>query len=130
MHRAVKRATAGALVFCTSAAVLVLEILAARLLAPYVGVSLETYTGIIGTILAAIALGAWLGGQLADRIDPRVLLGPTLILGGGLALAIVPIVRLVGGLLTRRRDRSPSCCWRSSASSRRPRCCPRSRPPW
>ena len=86
--------------FGTSAAVLVLEILAARLLAPYVGDSLETYTGIIGTILAAIAVGAWVGGQLADRIDPRVLLGPTLILGGGLALAIVPIVRLVGGMLT------------------------------
>ncbi len=90
--------TAGTLVFLTSAAVLVLEILAARLLAPYVGVSLETYTGIIGTILAAIALGAWLGGRLADRVDPRVLLGPELVLGGGLALAIVPIVRLVGSL--------------------------------
>ena len=60
-----------ALVFGTSAAVLVLEILASRLLAPYVGVSLETYTGIIGTILAGIAVGAWAGGVLADRVDPR-----------------------------------------------------------
>ena len=41
-----------ALVVGTSAAILVLEILAGRLLAPYVGVSLETYTGIIGTVLA------------------------------------------------------------------------------
>ena len=89
---------AGALVFVTSAAVLVLEILAARLLAPYVGVTLETYTGIIGTILAAIALGTWIGGRLADRIDPRSLLGPILFLGGALSLAIVPIVRLVGAL--------------------------------
>ena len=56
---------------------LVLEILAARLLAPYVGVTLETYTGIIGTILAAIALGTWVGGRLADRRNPRTLLGPT-----------------------------------------------------
>ena len=46
------------MVFATSAAVLVLEILAGRLMAPYVGVSLETFTGIIGTILAGIALGA------------------------------------------------------------------------
>ena len=59
-----------ALVFGTSAAVLVLEILASRLLAPYVGVSLETYTGIIGTILAGIAVGAWAGGVLADRVEP------------------------------------------------------------
>ena len=89
---------AGALVFITSAAVLVLEILAARLLAPYVGVTLETYTGIIGTILAAIALGTWLGGRLADRRNPRTLLGPILLLGGALSLGIVPIVRLVGSL--------------------------------
>jgi MFS family permease len=89
---------AGALVFVTSAAVLVLEILAARLLAPYVGVTLETYTGIIGTILAAIALGTWLGGRLADRRNPRTLLGPILVLGGVLSLGIVPIVRLVGSL--------------------------------
>lgn len=89
---------AGALVFGSSASVLVMEILAARLLAPYVGVTLETYTGIIGTILAAIAVGTWLGGRLADRRDPRTLLGPTLILGGALALLIVPIVRAVGEL--------------------------------
>ncbi len=89
---------AGALVFVTSAAVLVLEIVAARLLAPYVGVTLETYTAIIGTILAAISLGTWVGGRLADRIDPRVMLGPILILGGALSLGIVPIVRLVGAL--------------------------------
>jgi len=89
---------AGALVFVTSASVLVLEILAARLLAPYVGVTLETYTGIIGTILAAIAIGTWVGGRLADRRDPRGLLGPILILGGTLSLGIVPIVRLIGSL--------------------------------
>ncbi len=89
---------AGALVFVTSAAVLVLEIVAARLLAPYVGVTLETYTAIIGTILAAISLGTWIGGRLADRLDPRTLLGPILILGGALSLCIVPIVRLVGAL--------------------------------
>ena len=75
-----------------------MEILAARLLAPYVGVTLQTYTGIIGTILAAIAVGAWAGGRLADRKDPRVLLGPILLLGGTLSLLVVPIVRLVGSL--------------------------------
>ena len=32
-------------VFGTSAAVLVLEIIADRLMAPYVGISLETFTG-------------------------------------------------------------------------------------
>lgn len=87
---------AGAVVFGTSAAVLVLEILAGRVLAPYVGVTLETYTGIIGTVLAGIALGNWLGGRLADERDPRALLGPTLLLGGVLALMALPTIRLVG----------------------------------
>ena len=73
------------LVFSSSAAVLVLEILAGRLMAPYVGVSLETFTGIIGVVLAGIALGTALGGQLADRFDPSSLLGPTYIAGGALS---------------------------------------------
>lgn len=85
-----------ALVTGTSAAVLVLEILAGRLLAPYVGVSLETFTGIIGTILAGIAVGAWAGGVAADHIDPRRLLPILLVLGGGLAIATIPIVRVLG----------------------------------
>ena len=86
--------------FATSAAVLVLEILAGRLLAPYVGVSIETYTGIIGTILAGIAVGAWAGGVLADKVDPRGLLPLLLIAGGALALAIIPVVRLLGNALS------------------------------
>jgi spermidine synthase len=73
---------AQALVFATSFCVLVLEILAGRLLAPAIGVSLETFTGIIGTVLAGIALGSALGGRLADQRDPARLLGPTLLLGG------------------------------------------------
>lgn len=90
------KAAAGSLVFATSAAVLVLEILAGRLLAPYVGVTLETATGIIGVVLAAISAGAWAGGRLADKVDPRRMIGPLLVGGGGAALLIVPVVRLLG----------------------------------
>jgi spermidine synthase len=89
---------AGVIVFFTSGAVLVLEILAGRLLAPYVGVTLETYSAIIGTVLAGIAVGTWFGGRAADRIHPRVLLGPLLAGGGALAMGSVPLVRLVGTL--------------------------------
>ena len=87
---------AGGLVFTTSAAVLILEILAGRLLAPYVGASLETYSGIIGTVLAGIAFGTWAGGRLADRIEPRRLIGPMLVIGGALAISSVPVVRALG----------------------------------
>lgn len=82
--------------FFTSGAVLVLEILAGRLLAPYVGVTLQTYTGIIGVVLAGIAVGTWAGGRLADRVDPRTTLGPLLVTGGALALFVLPAIRLFG----------------------------------
>ncbi len=87
---------ARALVFTSSAAVLVLEILAGRLMAPYVGVSLETFTGIIGTVLAAIALGSWAGGRLADRQDPAPLIGRAFILGGLLALLAPTLTAILG----------------------------------
>lgn len=87
---------ASLIVFVTSAAVLVLEILAGRLLAPYVGVTLETFTAIIGVVLGAIALGTWSGGILADRVSPARLLPQCLVLGGATAIASVPIVRALG----------------------------------
>jgi spermidine synthase len=84
------------LAFLTAAAVLVMEIVAARLLAPYVGVTLQTYTAIIGTVLAGISVGAFVGGRLADQMPPARLLGPVIILGGGLVLAALPVLRIVG----------------------------------
>jgi SAM-dependent methyltransferase len=74
----------------------VLEIAAARLLAPYVGVTLTTYTGIIGVILAGTAAGAWTGGRAADVYGPERLIGPTFAFGGAAAIASVPIVGLAG----------------------------------
>ena len=75
---------------------LVLEILGIRLLAPYVGLTLETTTIIIGTVLAGIAAGAALGGQAADRTNARRLLPALLVGGGALALGSVPLVRVLG----------------------------------
>lgn len=91
---------AAALVFLTSGAILVLEILAIRLLAPYVGVTLQTYTAIIGTVLAGIALGTGVGGYLADRLDPRRMLGPVIVAGGVLSAATVGLARLLGENVT------------------------------
>jgi hypothetical protein len=91
------RSVAAALVFLSSAAVLILEILAARLLAPYVGVTLEVYTAIIGVILAGIAVGSWLGGRAADRVEPHGLLGPLLIAGGALSFVTIPLIDGLGG---------------------------------
>ena len=61
---------AAGVTFLASGAVLVLEIVGLRLIAPYVGITLQTSTAVIGFALAAIAIGAWAGGAVADRRDP------------------------------------------------------------
>jgi spermidine synthase len=87
---------AGTLVFGTSAAVLVLEVLSLRLLAPYLGLTLETSTAVIGIALSAIACGAWAGGRAADRTSPARAVGPLVLVGGALYLLVVPVVRWAG----------------------------------
>ncbi|MCV2488706.1 fused MFS/spermidine synthase [Geodermatophilus sp. YIM 151500] len=91
---------AAAVTFLCSGAVLVLEIVGLRLIAPYVGVTLQTSTAVIGFALAAIALGAYTGGLTADRTDPRRLIASLMVGGGALVVAVLPLVRFTGSLLT------------------------------
>ena len=87
---------AAGIVFLASGAVLVLEILSLRLVAPYLGLTLQTSTAVIGFALAAIAAGAWVGGRIADRMAPQRLLGPILLSAGVLVLFVGPAVRWTG----------------------------------
>ncbi len=74
----------GLIVFFANAAMLVLQLVAGRLLAPFIGSSLETWTSVIGVFLTGIALGNALGGRLADRFpSPRTL--AILLVGGAVA---------------------------------------------
>lgn len=69
-------------IFLSSAVLLVLEITAGRLIAPYVGVSIYSWTSIIGVILAGLSLGNWLGGVWADRGAGEKQAGVVLALAG------------------------------------------------
>ncbi|MFW3171072.1 fused MFS/spermidine synthase [Geodermatophilus sp. CPCC 206100] len=91
---------AAVVTFLSSGAVLVLEIAGLRLIAPYVGITLQTNTAVIGFALAAIAVGAWCGGAVADRTDPRRLIAPLMVAGGALVVAVLPLVRFAGSWLT------------------------------
>lgn len=90
---------AAALVFFASGAVLVLEVVGLRLLAPYVGITLQTSSAVIGVALAAIALGAWTGGRMADEVDPRRMLPLALVLAGMTTTLTLPLVRSAGPAL-------------------------------
>jgi spermidine synthase/MFS family permease len=90
----------GMIVFVANAALLVLQLSASRLLAPFVGSSLETWTSIIGVFLAGIALGNGWGGRLADRFpQPRTLMLVLLISALTAAwMAVFPMLLQLSGL--------------------------------
>jgi len=54
-------------VFVTGAAVLIIEITAIRILAPYYGNTIYTASSVIGIVLAALSLGYYLGGVVSDQ---------------------------------------------------------------
>jgi spermidine synthase len=86
-----------ALVFISSACTLIIELIAGRIMAPYVGVSLYTWTSIIGIVLAGMSVGNYLGGVVADRqASPRTL-GVIFIAGSVACLLILVITELVTG---------------------------------
>lgn len=53
-------------VFMTGAAILVIEILGARVISPYFGASLYVWSSLITVTLVSLAVGYWRGGIIAD----------------------------------------------------------------
>ncbi len=78
-----------AIAFLSSASVMALELAIQRIVAPYVGMSLHTWTIVIGVVLAGTSLGNVLGGRLADRWSTPRLLGAVLAGGGIAALSVL-----------------------------------------
>jgi spermidine synthase len=79
----------GGLVFAAGAGAMATEICASRLLAPYFGSSTIVWANVIGLVLAALSIGYWLGGRLADRSPRPELLGG-IVAAAGVAIAVVP----------------------------------------
>ena len=80
---------------------MVLEIAAGRLLAPYIGVSLYSWTAIIGVVLGGLSLGNWLGGVWADRGGGEQSAGLVLGLGALSCIGILLLLTLVAPPLQR-----------------------------
>jgi spermidine synthase len=100
------RAVGYLVVFVASCCTLILELVAGRILAPFIGVSLYTWTSIIGVVLAGISLGNYLGGRVADRWPQRRTLGILLVAGGLASLAILPLINIATAIPTGELMRS------------------------
>ena len=75
--------------FLTGAIVMSFEMLGSRYLAPYFGAGIYTWASLISTVLAALCVGYFLGGALADRHpSPRVL--GTIVAVASLYLLVLP----------------------------------------
>ncbi len=75
---------------------LVVEIVAGRMVAPYLGMSLYTWTAIISVVLAGFSLGHWLGGLAAERPAPSAQRGVawSLLLAGLSTAATLLLIRI------------------------------------
>ena len=80
----------GFVVFTSGAAVMVFELIAPRLYAPFYGTSIFIWTNVIGVVMISLSLGYFLGGRIADKWPNKDSLFYAL-LSGGLAAYVVTI---------------------------------------
>ncbi len=86
-------------VFICGALVMIYEIIGSRLLSPYIGASTYVWTSLIGVILAALSLGYWLGGRLADKKPDIKILAFVIFLAGGLVSLTILVKDLILALI-------------------------------
>lgn len=82
------------IVFLAGAIGMGLELVAARVLSPYVGSSNVVWTSIIGIILASMSLGYWLGGKKADK-DANIDRLANILLIAALFTSLIPILEVI-----------------------------------
>jgi len=78
--------------FLSGACSLALEVVGTRLVSPFYGSSIYTWSALITTTLVALAFGYAWGGRLADR-SPYLILFSKLLLASGLTVAAIPALR-------------------------------------
>ena len=81
-------------VFLCGALGMVLELVAARILSPYVGSSNLIWTTIIGIMLTSMSIGYWLGGKIADKRPDLNLLSLFTLLGAFFT-SLIPVLETV-----------------------------------
>ncbi|MCF7821711.1 MAG: fused MFS/spermidine synthase [Mariprofundaceae bacterium] len=94
-------------VFITGACVLIIELMGTRILAPYFGSGIYTWSALIAITLAALALGYAFGGRLADRQPLTAILYGICLAAGLWTLATPLLARYILPLLIQIPDIRP-----------------------
>lgn len=81
-------------VFICGAMTMVLELVAARVLSPYVGSSNLIWTSIIGIMLISMSLGYWIGGKIADKKQDLTDLSQFILIAA-ITTSVIPIFETV-----------------------------------
>ena len=95
-HLFLHRCLLAIMAFTAGAAVMIIELAAIRVLAPWFGSSLYTWTGLIGVILTAMSAGYYAGGWLADKKTSYLVLANILALAALFICAIPLCSHLLG----------------------------------
>ena len=74
---------------------MVLEILGARIIAPFFGTTIIVWSNLIGVVLIAMALGYYLGGSLADKTQKPKYITQLLFAASIAIFLIVPIYKYI-----------------------------------
>jgi SAM-dependent methyltransferase len=78
-------------VFITGAMVMTIEILGTRVIGPVFGVGLFVWSALLAVTLASLAIGYYVGGELADRGSRPTLLAKVVV-ASGLLLGFTPLL--------------------------------------
>ena len=81
-------------VFICGAIGMILELIAARVLSPYVGSSNLIWTTIIGIMLTSMSLGYWIGGKKADKNPNKDSLSDFILLGA-ITASLIPLFETI-----------------------------------
>lgn len=91
---ALRKAALEITVFTSGGVLMTYEIIGSRIVAPFIGTSTYVWTSLIGVILAALSLGYWLGGRLADK-RPSIAVLASVLFAAGTLISVTAIIKEV-----------------------------------
>jgi spermidine synthase len=77
-------------VFVSGAVVMALELVGSRILAPVFGDSIFVWGALIGVVMAALSLGYYVGGRMADR-NPSYGVFSMILISAGVLILLIPL---------------------------------------